>query len=63
MYLAELPELPGCRAWAATAEQAMHSLEGVAADFIASYKEHGEDLPPSLAGAGELVIAVRPVGN
>lgn len=63
MYLAEVPELPGCRAWGATAEQALHNLEGVAADFIASYKEHGDELPTSLAAAGDLVIAVQPVGN
>ena len=36
MYLAEVPVLPGCRAWGATAEEALHNLEGVATDFIAS---------------------------
>ncbi|WP_419923556.1 hypothetical protein [Candidatus Poriferisodalis sp.] len=29
-----------------------------AADFIASYEEHGDELPPTMAAAGELVIAV-----
>ena len=32
-YLAEVPVLPGCRAWGATAEEALLNLEGVAADF------------------------------
>ena len=35
MYLAEVPVLPGCRAWGATIEEALYNLEGVAADFIA----------------------------
>ena len=58
MYLAEVPVLPGCRAWGATAEEALVNLEGVAADFIASYQDHGNELPAALAGAGELVVAV-----
>ena len=58
MYLAEVPALPGCRAWGETAEEALHNLDGVAADFVASYKEHGDELPQSIAAAGELVIAV-----
>ncbi len=58
LYLAEVPVLPGCRAWGATAEEALHNLEGVAADFIASYERHGDELPAAIAGAGELVIAV-----
>ncbi len=58
MYLAEVPILPGCRAWGATAEEAVFNLEGVAADFIASCEEHGDELPAAIAGAGELVVAV-----
>lgn len=58
MYLAEVPVLPGCRAWGETAEEALHNLDGVAAGFIASYEEHGDELPQSIAAAGELVIAV-----
>ncbi len=57
MYLAEVPVLPGCRAWGETAEEALHNLDGVAADFIASYKEHGDELPQSIAAAAQLVIA------
>ena len=58
MYLAEVPVLPGCRAWGATAEEALHNLEGVAADFIASREQHGDPLPAAIAAAGELVVAV-----
>ena len=48
----------GCHAWGETAEEALHNLDGVAADFIASYEQHGDELPPSIAAAGELVVAV-----
>ena len=58
MYLAEVPVLPGCRAWGATAEEALFNLEGVAADFISSYEDHGDELPADIAGAGEFVVAV-----
>ena len=58
MYLAEVPVLPGCRGWGATADEALFNLEGVAADFIASHERHGDELPDSIAGAGELVVAV-----
>lgn len=58
MYLAAVPVLPGCRAWGETAEEALHNLDGVAADFIASYEQHGDELPSSIAAADELVIAV-----
>ena len=58
MYLAEVPVLPGCRAWGETAEEALHNLDGVATDFIASFNEHGDELPQSIAAACELVIAV-----
>lgn len=58
MFLAEVPVLPGCRAWGATAEEALRNLDGVAADFIASYRDHGDQLPEAIAQAGELVVAV-----
>ena len=38
MYLAEVPVLPGCRAWGETAEEALLNLESVAAAFIESYQ-------------------------
>ncbi len=46
MYLAEVPVLPGCRAWGETIEEALVNLESVAAEFIASCKAHGDPLPP-----------------
>ena len=58
MYLAEVPVLPGCRAWGATAEEALFNLEGVTADYIASCEAHGDALPAAIAAAGELVVAV-----
>ncbi len=58
MYLAEVPVLPGCRAWGTTAEEALHNLDGVAADYIASCMEHGDELPVSFDRAGEFVVAV-----
>ena len=51
-HLAEIPVLPGCRAWGATAEEALSNLEGVAADFIASCEDHGDQLPASVVGTG-----------
>ena len=56
--LAEVPVLPGCRAWGATADEALSNLEGVAADFVASCEDHGDGLSAAIAGAGELVAAV-----
>ncbi len=44
--------LPGCRGWGATADEALFNLEGVAADFIASCEDHGDQLPASIAAAG-----------
>lgn len=58
MYLAEVPVLPGCRAWGATADTALHNLEGIAEDFIASYEQHGDEPPQPIAAADSLVIAM-----
>ena len=58
MYLAEVPILPGCRAWGETPEEALYNLEGVAEAFIESYLEHGDPLPPEICQAGELLVAV-----
>lgn len=44
-YVAEVPLLPGCRAWGDTATEAMESIQSVAAAFIESHKEHGDPLP------------------
>ena len=44
-YLAEVPSLPGCRAWGDTLQDALASVESVAAGFINSYHDRGEALP------------------
>ena len=58
MYMAEIPSLPGCRAWAETPEEALEILESVAEIFIESHLEDGDPLPPGIASVGELVLAV-----
>ena len=50
-YLAEIPDLPGCRAWGDTAAQALESLQCVAAAFIESYRDRDDPLPPQVAAA------------
>ncbi|MYD64708.1 MAG: hypothetical protein F4X26_01720 [Chloroflexi bacterium] len=49
MYLAEARAFEGCRAWGATAEEALWNLEGVVADYIASCEQHGDPLPATVA--------------
>lgn len=44
-YLAEIPALPGCRAWGDTAAEALENLQSVAAAFIESYRARGDALP------------------
>jgi predicted RNase H-like HicB family nuclease len=64
-YLAELPALPGCRAWGATASEAFDNLHSVAAAFIESHKADGDPLPAEVEAAletgpttsGEMVVA------
>lgn len=56
-YLAEIPALPGCKAWGDTPEEALWILESVAEAFIDSYKERGKPLPDEIFKAGEIVIA------
>ena len=47
-YLAEVPILPGCRAWGDTPGEALENLQSVAAEFIRSYREHGDPLPTAV---------------
>ncbi len=47
-YLAEIPILPGCRAWGDTPAEAMDNLQSVASQFIRSFKEHGQALPKAV---------------
>ena len=67
-YLAEIPDLPGCRAWGDTSAQALESLQNIAAAFIESYRDRGDPLPPQVAeaivdagelgGVSEVLVAV-----
>ena len=45
-YMAEVPALPGCRAWGDTAAETLENLQSVAAAFIESYRDRGDSLPP-----------------
>lgn len=59
-YVAEIPALPGCRAWGDTPEETLYILEGVAEAFIESYQERGEPLPLGVVAApvavGEVTV-------
>ncbi len=63
-YLAEIPALPGCRAWGDTTEEALDILASVAAASIEVYMERGYELPAevksSLIGtaANDVLVAV-----
>ena len=66
-YMAEVPALPGCRAWGDSAAEAVDNLQSVAAKFIESYQDRGDPLPEEVqnlasdAGAAtvsEVLIAV-----
>ncbi len=47
-YMAEVPILPGCRAWGDTPAEVLENLRSVAGEFILSFKEHGQPLPKAV---------------
>ncbi len=47
-FLAMVGELPGCMADGETQEQALHNLSEVVAEWIATAKEKGRQIPPPL---------------
>lgn len=49
LYMAEIPELPGCRAWGESAEETLTELSTVAKQFILSYRDRGKTLPAWIA--------------
>ncbi len=61
-YMAEVPALPGCRAWGDTPEETLAILQDVAQAFVDSYVECGDKLPESdsenSVDSKELVVAV-----
>ena len=52
MYLAEVPALPGCRAWGETAALALENLQSVTMAFIESHRADGDPLPPEVVAQG-----------
>ena len=50
-YLAEIPAMPGCRAWGDSPAETLHILEGVAEAHIQSYLEHGHPPPAGIVAA------------
>ena len=60
LFMAEIPELPGCRAWAETANQAVAELSTVAEQFLLSYRDRGKSLPEGIAQSpsGQDMISV-----
>ena len=66
-FIAEVPALPGCRAWGDTPVEALEILQSLAIAFIESSREHGDPRPPGLDASafeltgearGEVLIAV-----
>ena len=49
LYMAEIPELPGCRAWGETAAETLTELSTVAKQFILSYEDRDKSLPAGIA--------------
>ena len=45
MFMADIPVLPGCRAWGNTEQETIEILQNVAEEFIASYNTHGDEIP------------------
>ena len=62
LYMAEIAEWPGCRAWGETANEALTELRAVAEQFILSYRDRGKPLPEgiarSLTGEDRISVAV-----
>jgi predicted RNase H-like HicB family nuclease len=52
-YLAEVPLLPGCRAWGDTIADALSYVQSVAIAFIESHRARGEPLPAGLTALDE----------
>ena len=50
-YMAEIPALPGCRAWGDTPSETLDILQSVAAATIEVCNERGYELPPEVKAA------------
>ena len=60
-YMAEVPDLPGCRAWADTPDEAIEILESLAPTFIELQIERGED--SNLVEVFQQGVAASPVNS
>jgi len=58
-YMAEVPLLPGCRAWGDTPGEALDYLRDVVNNFIQSSKEHGDPLPGEIEQAARELTGTR----
>ena len=63
LYLAEMPLLPGCRAWGQTPSEALEYVQGVAVAFIESYRDWGDPLPPGVEAAVVEVVGDKQLGE
>ena len=50
-HLAEIPAMPGCRAWGDTKAEALDLIRSVAVAFLESCEENGDEIPPSVLAA------------
>jgi predicted RNase H-like HicB family nuclease len=50
-YIAIVPDLPGCSAWGATAEDAVHGIEDAERAWLEAREKSGEPLPHPSAKA------------
>ncbi len=50
-YMAEIPDLTGCRAWGDTPSETLENLQSVAAATVEVYKERGYELPTEIKAA------------
>ncbi|MCH7605590.1 MAG: type II toxin-antitoxin system HicB family antitoxin [Chloroflexi bacterium] len=62
-YMAEIPSLPGCRAWGENAAEAIENIQSLAAAFIESYRARGDSLPSQVEAAGSEVVEPLVLGE
>ena len=57
-YMAEVPSLPGCRAWGDSVSETLEFVRSVAEAFIDSYLDREVPLPENVEE-----LAIEPVGS
>ena len=62
-YMAEVPSLPGCRAWGETPAEVSEHLQSVAAAFIESHRARGDSLPPEVESAASESADARTISE